>query len=223
MAVSKFVKYLLFNFNLWLFCGGTAILSFSALVRINKATFQITDELLPALNLLIFVGAMTMAFGFLGCCGVLRESRCLLAIFFMCLLVMFLMLLSVGVLGAITRTASAQEIVKKHMKDLLPLGHQPQDFQVSFQIVEETEFCCGFFGGHHDWGNPKAVPPSCNCKDFTNNCTVIEERIIYATLFDVLYDVVGQGISNLHGHCVWIWNVDNPGHDFLIDPVLSAA
>ncbi|KAI4811197.1 hypothetical protein KUCAC02_014114 [Chaenocephalus aceratus] len=181
MAVSKLVKYLLFNFNLWFFVGGIGILSFSALVRINNAAFQITDELLPAVNLMIFVGAMTMAFGFLGCCGVLQESRCLLAILFKGLLVMFLMLLSVGVLGAISRTASAQEMLKEHMKDLLPLSEQPQDFQVSFQIVEGTGFCCGFFGGHHDWGNAKAVPPSCNCRDFTRNCTVMEERIIYAT------------------------------------------
>ncbi|KAI4811752.1 hypothetical protein KUCAC02_014628 [Chaenocephalus aceratus] len=181
MAVSKLVKYLLFNFNVWFFVGGIGILSFSAYVRINKADFQITDELLPAVNLLIFAGAMTMAFGFLGCCGVLQESRCLLAIFFMSLLVMFLMLLSVGVLGAISRTASSQEIVKKHMKDLLPLSEQPEDFQLAFQDVERTGFCCGFFVGHLDWGNATVVPDSCNCTDASRNCTVLEARKIFAT------------------------------------------
>ncbi|KAL3059993.1 hypothetical protein OYC64_014567 [Pagothenia borchgrevinki] len=182
MAVSKLVKYLLFNFNLLFFLGGIGILSFSALVRINKADFQISkDELLPAVNLLIFVGAMTMAFGFLGCCGALQESCCLLAIFFKGLLVMFLMLLSVGVLGAISRTASSQEIVKKRMKDLLPFSKQPEDFQLAFQDVERTSFCCGFFVGHLDWGNATVLPDSCNCTDTSRNCTVLEAREIFAT------------------------------------------
>ncbi|KAK5862099.1 hypothetical protein PBY51_017529 [Eleginops maclovinus] len=181
MAVSKLVKYLLFTFNFLFFLGGTGILSSSTFVRINKAHFQITDELLPAINILIFVGAMTMTFGFLGCCGAIRESRCLLAIFFKGLLVMFLMLLSVGVLGAVSRTASAQEMLKKHMKDLLPLSEQPEDIQVSFQTVETTGFCCGFFVGHLDWGNARMVPDSCTCTDTSRNCTALEEREVYAT------------------------------------------
>uniref|UniRef100_A0A4W6BRQ4 Uncharacterized protein n=1 Tax=Lates calcarifer TaxID=8187 RepID=A0A4W6BRQ4_LATCA len=96
MTASKLIKYLLFTFNFLFFVGGIIILGLSIHVRNNKADYQITDELLPAINLLVFIGAVTLIFGFLGCCGAIQESRCLLALFFRGLLSMFLMMLGQG-------------------------------------------------------------------------------------------------------------------------------
>ncbi|XP_037641488.1 tetraspanin-8-like [Sebastes umbrosus] len=181
MTVSKVIKYLLFTFNFLFFAGGAIILTYSTHVRSNKGHYQITDELLPAIHLLIFIGAMTLVFGFLGFCGAIRENRCLLALFFKGLLIMFLMLLAVGVLGAVSRTAAAQELVRKHLKQLLPLSEQPKEVQETFHNVERTGFCCGFFVGHLDWGNSTVVPDSCNCTDTSRNCTDLDGRDIYAT------------------------------------------
>ncbi|XP_051263092.1 tetraspanin-8-like [Dicentrarchus labrax] len=182
MTVSKIIiKYLLFIFNLVFFVGGITLLGLSTHALKNREDYQITDELLPAVNMLIIIGAVTLILGFLGCCGAIRENRCLLALFFKGLLSMFLMLLAVGVLGAISRTTAAQEQVKKHMKLMLPLSEQPKEVQVSFQNVERSGFCCGLFEGHLDWGNSTVVPNSCNCTDSSRNCTVLDEREIYAT------------------------------------------
>ncbi len=177
---GKVIKYLLFIFNFLFFVGGVIIFGLSVYTLKNKEDYQITDELLPALNLLICVGAITLFFGFLGCCGAIKDSRCLLALFFKGLLLMFLMLIALGVLGAVARTASAQELMRKHLKDLLPLSEQPQNVQVSFQNVEKTSFCCGLFVGHQDWGNSSVVPNSCNCTDISKNCTTLEGREVYA-------------------------------------------
>ncbi|XP_039973774.1 tetraspanin-8-like [Xiphias gladius] len=181
MTVSKIIKYLLFTFNFLFFVGGITILGLSTHVRSAKADYQISDDLLPAVNLLVFVCAVTLIFGFLGCCGAIRENRCLLAMFFLGLLSMLLMLLAVGVLGAIARTSAAQEVVKEHMKELLSLSEQPREVQESFQQVERNGFCCGFFVGHLDWGNSKVVPSSCNCTDSSRNCTVVDGREVYST------------------------------------------
>ncbi|XP_042346704.1 tetraspanin-8-like [Plectropomus leopardus] len=181
MTVNKPLKYLLFTFNFLFFVGGIIILTLSTHVRSNKADYQITDDLLLAVNLLIFVGAVTLIFGFLGCCGAFQESRCLLALFFLGLLSMFIMLLAVGVLGAVSRTTAAQELVQEHLKQLLPLSEQPKEVQDSFQSVELNGFCCGLFVGHLDWGNSTMVPDSCNCTDTFRNCTVLEDREIYST------------------------------------------
>ncbi|XP_039662994.1 tetraspanin-8-like isoform X2 [Perca fluviatilis] len=140
-----------------------------------------TDELLPALNLLIFIGAVTLIFGFLGCCGAFRENRCLLILFFVGLVLMLFMLLAVGALGAITRTEAAQELVMEHMEKLLPLSEQPKEVQEEFQDLERAGFCCGFSDGYLDWGNATVVPDSCNCTDTTRNCMVLDEREIYST------------------------------------------
>lgn len=177
----KIIKYLLFIFNFLFFVGGLILFSLSMHTLTNKVDYQITDELLPAVNMLISIGAITLVFGFMGCCGAMKESRCLLILFFKGLLIMFLLLLAVGVLGAITRTTSAQEVVKKHIKQLLPLSDQPQDVQESFQSIEKSGFCCGLFDGHLDWGNSTAVPDSCNCTDASRNCTTVEGREVYST------------------------------------------
>lgn len=39
---------------------------------------QITKESLPAIDLMIAIGVIIMVLGFLGCCGAIRENRCLL-------------------------------------------------------------------------------------------------------------------------------------------------
>lgn len=181
MAVNKVIKYLLFTFNFLFFVGGIAILSLFTHIRCNQADYQITEQHLPAVNLLIFIGAVTLIFGFLGCCGAIRENRCLLALFFLGLLTMFLMLLAVGSLGAVSRTAAAQELVEKHMRQLLPLSEQPKEIQESLQNVERAGFCCGLFDGHLDWGNSTVVPNSCNCTDTSRNCTDLDGREIYST------------------------------------------
>nr|XP_033496983.1 tetraspanin-8-like [Epinephelus lanceolatus] len=181
MAVNKVIKFLLFTFNFLFFVGGIIILTVSTYIRSHRADYQITDDLLPAINLLIFIGAVTLVFGFLGCCGAIRENRCLLALFFLGLLCLSLMLLAVGTLGAVSRTAAAQELVRKHMKQLLPLSEQPKEVQESLQAMEMSGFCCGLFVGHLDWGNSTVVPDSCNCTDTSRNCTDLDQREIYST------------------------------------------
>lgn len=95
----------------------------------------------------------------------------MLALLSLGLLTMFIMLLAVGVLGASSRSEEAQQLVRRHMQQLLPLSEQPKEIQESFQNVEREGFCCGFFAGHLDWGNSTVVPNSCNCTDTSRNCT----------------------------------------------------
>uniref|UniRef100_UPI0037E8ED82 tetraspanin-8-like n=1 Tax=Semicossyphus pulcher TaxID=241346 RepID=UPI0037E8ED82 len=181
MAASKVIRNLLFSFNFFFFIAGICILTGSIYARNHKAEYQISEELLPALDLLIFISAVTLVFGYLGSYAVIHESRCALALFFCGLLKMFLLLLAVGVLGAISRTERAQEVVKQHLELFTPLSEQPEDVQKLFQDVERNDFCCGMFVGHLDWGNSTLVPNSCNCTDTTRNCTVVEGREIYST------------------------------------------
>lgn len=39
---------------------------------------QITNEALPGIDLMIAIGVIIMVLGFLGCCGAIRENRCML-------------------------------------------------------------------------------------------------------------------------------------------------
>ncbi|XP_034552983.1 tetraspanin-8-like [Notolabrus celidotus] len=181
MSASKIIKYLLFTFNFIFFLAGIIVLTSSVYARNNQADYQITDEILPGVDLLIYVSAVTLIFGFLGSYGAITENRCLLGLFFLGLLKMFILLLAVAVLGAVSRTDEAQEAVEKHLKQFVPLIAQIEDIQRSFQDLERNGFCCGMFVGHLDWGNSTVVPSSCNCTDTTKNCTMLDGRAIYST------------------------------------------
>ncbi|KAM9352855.1 tetraspanin-8-like [Symphorus nematophorus] len=181
MTVSKVIKYLFSAFNFLFFVGGGVVLDIAIRIRNSKEDHQMTEEHLTGVNLLIVISGVTMIFGFLGFFGAMRETRCLLVLFFLGLLTMFLMLLAVGALGAVSRSEAAQEVMKEHVKQLLPLSEQPKEVQESFQKVERAAFCCGFFVGHLDWGNSTVVPNSCNCTDTSRNCTDLDGREIYST------------------------------------------
>ncbi|CAL8287912.1 unnamed protein product [Merluccius merluccius] len=182
MAVNKVVKYLLFTFNLLFFVSGAVILGVSVHAISNRAQYQLNDELMPAVHLTICVGTISLVLGFLGCCGAIRENRCLLALFFVGQLLMLLMALAVGALGAIAQTDEARGAVEAHFETLGPLSEVPKEVQESIQELEKAGKCCGFFKGHEDWGNSSlAVPDSCNCTDTSRNCTAVDGRDLYAT------------------------------------------
>ncbi|GCC37919.1 hypothetical protein chiPu_0016429 [Chiloscyllium punctatum] len=67
---------------------------------------------------LIATGALMMLVGFLGCCGVVHESQCLLGAFFMCLLVIFVAEITAGVWGFLNKHEILQEMSGYYSKSL---------------------------------------------------------------------------------------------------------
>lgn len=182
MTASKVFKILFLTFNFLFFLGGLTLLAVTAHARNNIADYQISQDLVPAVNLLLCVSAVTVLFGFLGCCGAIREGQCLLTLFFNGLLMMFITLLAVGALGAVLRTEAAQDIVKENLKELIPLSQLPGELQELFRMLEMSGHCCGLFVGHLDWGNKlSSVPNSCSCTDTSKKCMELDGREVYST------------------------------------------
>ncbi|KAG9330260.1 hypothetical protein JZ751_026022 [Albula glossodonta] len=76
------IKYLMFVFNFFIFLGGSFLLGVGIWVLVDPTGFR---EIVAA-NPLLFTGAyiilamggMLFLLGFLGCCGAIRENKCLL-------------------------------------------------------------------------------------------------------------------------------------------------
>merc|ERR1712212_61881 len=92
---------MMFAFNGIIFLAGAAILGVGIWVKVDSSSIlgfidQIEDapsEINQILNvgyLLIAVGAVLLIIGFLGCCGAIKESRCMLLMFFVIVLVVFI-------------------------------------------------------------------------------------------------------------------------------------
>ncbi|XP_075061444.1 tetraspanin-8 [Mixophyes fleayi] len=163
-GVNKCLKYSMFTFNFLFWLCGCVILGVSIWLRVSKSAQQELNlqgsSMLSAIDLLIAVGAIIMVLGFFGCCGAIKESRCLLILFFIGLLLILLLQVTAGILGVVFKP-KIEENIKTSLEDLLPLNRQNQTFQDALKTIQEENNCCGISQGIEDWGNNP--PESCRC------------------------------------------------------------
>ncbi|XP_069760170.1 tetraspanin-8-like isoform X2 [Narcine bancroftii] len=161
---------------------GSVILGVAIWVRVSKdAVKQVGDvnieEFYIAVNILIAVGAIIMVLGFLGCCGAIKESRCMLLLFFIGLLLILAIQITAGVLGAVYKSQVESTLMEKY-KQFLPLENQPKEFKEELEALQRELKCCGLVYGHQDWADP---PASCNCNQNNSSaCVSVKNRQIWA-------------------------------------------
>ncbi|XP_008296164.1 tetraspanin-8-like [Stegastes partitus] len=160
MAVNKCIKYLLFFFNLLFWISGCIILGVSIYLKVSKHDNKITEDTLPAVDLMIAIGVIIMVLGFLGCCGAIRENRCMLLLFFIFLLLIFILLLAAGIAAAVGES-KVKDWVKERLEKFTPLSSQDQQVKDDLEQLQRELKCCGLVNGPADWQT--SVPPSCRC------------------------------------------------------------
>ncbi|XP_075456354.1 tetraspanin-8 [Ascaphus truei] len=178
-GVNKCLKYSMFIFNFLFWVCGCIILGVSIWLRVSKDAQKelgLQDGgFLSAVDLMIAVGAIIMVLGFLGCCGAIKESGCLLLLFFIGLFLILVLQITAGVLGVVYKPKIEQQLnITFH--ELLPLSTQPEPFKESLYILQQENKCCGLVKGYSDWGN--IIPQSCNCVP-PNDCTTVSGRPVY--------------------------------------------
>uniref|UniRef100_A0A8C5M6E8 Tetraspanin n=1 Tax=Leptobrachium leishanense TaxID=445787 RepID=A0A8C5M6E8_9ANUR len=165
-GVNKCMKYSMFAFNLLFWLCGCVILGISIWLRVSKDAQQALNlsgsGILSAIDLMIAVGAIIMVLGFFGCCGAIKESKCLLILFFIGLLLILALQVTAGILGVVYQPKIEGE-VNKTLHERIPLNIQAEDFQENLETIQKESKCCGLVNGYTDWGS--SVPDSCNCKN----------------------------------------------------------
>ncbi|XP_063783535.1 tetraspanin-8 [Pseudophryne corroboree] len=163
-GVSKCLKYSMFVFNFLFWVCGCVILGVSIYLRVSKdAQQELNIEgsgMLSAIDVMIAVGSIIMVLGFFGCCGAIRESRCLLILFFIGLLLILALQVTAGILGVVYKP-KIEENINGTLKNLIPLTDQPKSFQNALETIQKDSKCCGIVHGRSDWGS--SVPSSCSC------------------------------------------------------------
>ncbi|XP_016415978.1 CD9 antigen-like [Sinocyclocheilus rhinocerous] len=110
----KCVKYLLFVFNFIFWLMGSLVLAVGLWLRLDPKTVSLLDggpeTFFIGVYILIAAGGLVMLVGFFGCCGAVRESQCLLGLFFTCLLVIFGAEVAAGVFGFVNKDEIIKEI-----------------------------------------------------------------------------------------------------------------
>ncbi|XP_025414973.1 CD63 antigen-like [Sipha flava] len=161
------IKYILFFFNFAFALSGLALVALGMYIRYygskseelaNKATGDTAG--LAALAIII-IGGSVFVVSFFGCCGAIRESHCMITLYAMFLLAIFLLEVAVGVFLYINRD-QAEEITRKSMTIVLNDYANKTESRAFFDEIQHDFHCCGV-DGPQDWveRTATALPHSC--------------------------------------------------------------
>ncbi|RVE76326.1 hypothetical protein OJAV_G00008220 [Oryzias javanicus] len=179
MCCSGFLKVMMFIFNGGIFLAGAGCLGMGIWLKVDSGSLlgllegiedgDGLDQLVHVAYVLIGVGAGLVIIGFLGCCGAVRESRCMLLTFFIIVLVIFI----VEVAGAIVLFAfdgladKILEDVENEVRSKLQTEFGRDESLTSVWTSTMDQFkCCGYKNYTDFTGSPfnvgtGAYPTSC--------------------------------------------------------------
>lgn len=151
------LKYLMFVFNFVFWLAGCALLAVGIWVKVDEKSFtdlfdhdQLKQFLGVGVYVIIAVGAIIMILGFLGCCGAIRESQCMLATFFVFLFLIFSALLAVGIFAYLQVNKDPEsiqnEIAKQMSGDVKKYKDDPEA-RKRLDLARDEFSCCGSVRG----------------------------------------------------------------------------
>jgi len=174
--LSNLVKYTLFGTNLLIFLLGIAVLGCGIWVLVDSPSFfdildkahdicgNVTDNGCDAMDstislyasaayILIVISALVVIISFFGCCGAMKENKCMLGTYFTVILALFIVMVVGAVLGYSGNLESAikdpMENALKQYKDN-PVNDQGKAYKTLWNTVQEELKCCGI-DNVYDW------------------------------------------------------------------------
>lgn len=152
-SAEQCIKYIIFAFNFIFWLAGTGVLAVGLWLRFDERTkelFTSADSpsvFLTGVYILIVAGAVMMVVGFLGCCGAIKESACMLGMFFVFLLIIFAAEVAAGIWGL-----SNKEKVVKDIQDFYKQtfdnykNTQQEALRETLRAIHFGLNCCGTTG-----------------------------------------------------------------------------
>ncbi|XP_004562939.1 tetraspanin 35 [Maylandia zebra] len=190
MGCFQFLKFMMFAFNGIIFLAGAAILGVGIWVKVDSGsvlTFlgkidNMPAELSQVLNvgyLLIAIGILLVVIGFLGCCGAMRESKCMLLLFFIIVLLIFIAEVAGAVVILVFRPLAEElfnKIGQEAVKSIKQGYGNNTDITGLWNSTMSTFKCCGFYNSSEFKESPyyknhnNTFPPQC-CLNPGSTCT----------------------------------------------------
>ncbi|XP_063164438.1 CD9 antigen [Candoia aspera] len=144
---TKCIKYLLFVFNFIFWLAGTAVLGIGLWLRFDTQTREIFNSehndttFYTGVYILIGAGALIMLVGFLGCCGAIQESQCMLGLFFTFLLVIFALEVAAAIWG-FSKDSKVIDEIQNFYQSLYDKRKEPS-VRNTLKAFQHTVNCCG--------------------------------------------------------------------------------
>ncbi|XP_049628079.1 CD9 antigen [Suncus etruscus] len=196
---TKCIKYLLFGFNFIFWLAGIAVLAIGLWLRFDTQTKSIFEQennhsnFYTGVYILIGAGALMMLVGFLGCCGAVQESQCMLGLFFGFLLVIFAIEIAAAIWGYSHKDEVINEVQKFYVDTYTKLQNKDELQKETLKAIHYALNCCGITGALEQF-----LTDLCPQKSFAESLKVktcpdaIEE--IFNNKFHII-GAVGIGIA----------------------------
>ncbi|XP_076472175.1 CD151 antigen-like [Babylonia areolata] len=148
---ASFARMLLIIFNFIFWLSGVAILGVGIWILVDPNLEDKIDVIHTgdqeyfkhAAYLLLAFGAFIFLVGFSGCCGAIRNSKCLLGLYIFFLVLVFAGELAAGILAAVYKDKLEDEFKKGIIKSIEEDYLKNPD---SFDAVQKELECCGASG-----------------------------------------------------------------------------
>lgn len=160
---QKCLKYSMFAFNVLFFLLGFIlfVIAIVTLVR-GEMTYHVFNINGYAAGCIV-ISIIIMVIGFFGCCGAIRESRCMLITYIILLVIILLITLIVLIVIGAFMTWFNSNIDEEMFKSLQFYSHNNTGFRTMWNVLQSQAECCGVYS-YTDWKNvSQSVPDSC-CK-----------------------------------------------------------
>lgn len=159
------LKYLMVVFNLLYWLLGVSVIVVAVICLTHGDEYLVhqgggeadVQEFLIAIYALFAIGSFLVILGFLGCCGAIRESPCMLCTFFV--LMVCVIVVEVGGGAQVwSQSEPIRESIKKQLSFVIQEEYSPTDtnsfFNKRIDQLQSTFKCCGIIGAS-DWANSK--------------------------------------------------------------------
>ncbi|XP_054876987.1 CD82 antigen-like [Poeciliopsis prolifica] len=167
-------KYFLFLFNLIFFLLGVAILGFGLWLLLDNESFTVVinnvTSVKVACYILVAVGAFSMLMGFVGCVGAIYEIRCVLGLYFTCLVLILIAQIVAGSLIYFQKEQLHNEMSKVISEVLEGFSDNSTSTERAWSFIQKNMECCGWTG-HEDWNVNQVIKNSseflfpCSCQN----------------------------------------------------------
>lgn len=227
------IKYFVFVVNLIFWITGLTIIVLS-IWMLTDPTFYVSmaqDEssYYSGVYLFLVVGSLMFIVGFLGCCGTIKESQCMLALFFCFLVIILVAEISAGI-WAYSNGEQLEELVRENVKITVQQEYGVVHTRtVTFDEIQQGLKCCGA-NGPLDWAGSRynkgdkeninlamtsllksySVPTSCCSVDPESEiCKTSVKNVMTARISDSVYsegcvDKLLETLQQYMSTVVWI-------------------
>ncbi|XP_064634041.1 tetraspanin-18-like isoform X1 [Lineus longissimus] len=144
------VLLIIFNFIFWL--SGAAILGVGIYLIVDTTIVRYLEIIQVSSNdpylktaafILIGIGAFVFVVGFFGCCGAIKESKCMLGMYIFFLVIVMAGELAAGVLVAVYKDKITKELQKGMQTQIKEKYGNGTAFDAAWDLLQFERKCCG--------------------------------------------------------------------------------